>query len=144
MELEGNGYQNSRTWIQKVQLDQKHNNIGGRIAWKKKAKKKPKAKELAQNLKKGALESQFPPSTFNTHIITCCTPKAKLQWVVITPGDQQEKQDTTNYTTTKKELIASFTMFSYLNKKRKMVEIKEEIAMWWEGGGIIVIRFWTI
>jgi hypothetical protein len=33
---------------------------------KKSAKKRQKTKEIAQNLKNGALESQVPPSTFNT------------------------------------------------------------------------------
>jgi hypothetical protein len=32
---------------------------------KKRAKKRQKTKELAQNFKKGALESQVPPSTLN-------------------------------------------------------------------------------
>lgn len=52
-----------------VQLDQKDNNIGGGLLEKKKCKKKTKKKELAQNSKKGALESQVPPSTFNTYTI---------------------------------------------------------------------------
>jgi hypothetical protein len=62
---------------------------------------------------------------------------------VITPRDQQKKQDTTNYTTTKEELIASFTMFSCLNKKRRMAEIKRgNCCVWWEGGvGIVMTRF---
>jgi hypothetical protein len=34
-----------------------------------------------------------------------------------------------NYTTTKEELITSFIMFSYLNNKRKMAKIKEEIVV---------------
>jgi hypothetical protein len=86
---------------------------------RRKCKKGPRTKELAQNKKKGALESQVPPSTFNTYTImkniqvrmflqkfknskrepictlswnimqiTCCTPRARPQSVVLTPGDQ--------------------------------------------------------
>jgi len=33
---------------------------------KKSAKKRQKTKEIAQNSKNGALESEVPPSTFNT------------------------------------------------------------------------------
>jgi hypothetical protein len=48
---------------------------------------------------------------------------------MITPKDQQEKQDTMNCTTTKEELIASFTMFSCLNRKKIITKIKEEIIV---------------
>ncbi len=139
---------------------------------KKKGKKETKTKELPQNSKKGALESQVPPSTLNTCTImkkiqvrmflqkfknlklepictlswniikmTCSTPRARPQWVVITLGNQQEKQDTTNCTTTKEELITSFTLFSWLNRKRRMAKIKE---IFFVCGGIMAARFWTI
>jgi hypothetical protein len=54
---------------------------------------------------------------------------------VQTPRDQQQKQDIMNCTTTKEELIASFTMFSCLNRKRKMAKIKEEIVVC--GGSVV-------
>jgi hypothetical protein len=41
---------------------------------KKSAKKRQKTKEIAQNSKNGALESQVPPSTFNT-----CTTMKNIQ-----------------------------------------------------------------
>jgi hypothetical protein len=57
---------------------------------------------------------------------------------VITLGNQQEKQDTTNCTTTKEELITSFTLFSWLNRKRRMAKIKE---IFFVCGGIMAARF---
>jgi hypothetical protein len=43
-----------------------------------------------------------------------------------------------NCRTTKEELIASFIMFYYLNMKRRMAEIKEEIVAC---GGTMATRF---
>jgi hypothetical protein len=60
---------------------------------------------------------------------------------VITPRNHQKKQDTTSCTSTKEELIASFTNFFCLNKKRRMANIKKEIVVC---GGTVATRFGTI